>query len=80
MEFSGALFDERDHVLGPQAEAVGLAQQGADEVLGERGAVFVDEQSAGAFVTNIPMPRRFSNTPLSTSRLMPFAAVAGLME
>lgn len=28
VEFSGALFDERDHVLRPQPEAIGLIQQG----------------------------------------------------
>ena len=36
--------------------------------------------SCAPAATNIPMPRRFSSTPSSTSMLIPFAAVAGLMR
>ena len=72
--------DQLDQRLGVDAEPSRLGDHRFDVLLGELLAAQLDQPVLAPVTTNIPMPRRFSSIPLSTSMLMPLAAVAGLIR
>ena len=75
-----AVADQLDQFLGADAEPPAPRRPAVDVLLGKLLAAQLDQPIPGTETTNIPMPLRFSSMPSSTSRLMPLAAVAGLIR
>ena len=73
-------FQKFQQLLIRQAQIPGLPHHPLDVVLIKPLPPALAELLPGAEATNIPTPRFLYSSPASTSRLIPFRAVAGLIR